>query len=225
MKSIAENYLKIRREIPEHACLVCVTKTRTAGELLSVIEAGATDIGENYVEEAYEKYKALGDAAKKVRWHLIGHLQSNKAKKAVSFFDVIQTVDSLKIALAIDKNIERADIENKKIQVYIQVNIGCESQKYGIHPDDVKEFTGELAHLKNLSVAGLMAIEPYDKELENSRAYFKKMKKLFDEISLLNLPSVNMKVLSMGMSSTYNIAAEEGSNMVRVGTGIFGGRR
>jgi len=209
--SIIQNYLKIRSEIPDHVKIVAASKTRSAKEISKLIDAGCTDIGENYVQEAEEKYHELGKDAKKLRWHLIGHLQKNKAKRALEIFDVIQSVDSLEIAKEINRRAQ------KQVVVYVEVNIGDEKTKSGVKPGEVKNLIEEIAQLENLRVTGLMTIEPYSKNPEDSRIYFRKMKILFDEIQ-------NLKTLSMGMSGSYKAAIEEGSNMVRIGSKIFGQR-
>ena len=221
--SISKNYKKIRSEIPDYVEIVAASKTRSAGEISKLIDAGCTDIGENYVQEAERKYDELGEDAEKVGWHLIGHLQRNKVKRALEIFDVIQSVDSLKLAEEINKR------ARKQVVVYVEVNIGDEKTKSGAKPEEVKNLIEEISKLENLRVEGLMTIEPYSNNPEDSIIYFRKMKILFDEIqSGLKARSFSsgipdMKVLSMGMSNSYKAAIEEGSNMIRVGTKIFGG--
>ncbi|MCK4521335.1 MAG: YggS family pyridoxal phosphate-dependent enzyme [Nanoarchaeota archaeon] len=228
--SIKENYQKIRREIPEHVTLVVAAKTRTKEEILELIAAGAADIGENYVQEAQQVYSALGNEAKKLRWHMIGHLQTNKINKVLSIFDVIQTVDSYKKAQAIDKRAEAAG--RNIVPVYIEINIGSEFSKEGIKPEEHKPFeeymlklVEDMSKLKHLRVEGLMTMGPRSGNPEDSRPYFRQTRNLFDMLKELHLPNVNMKTLSMGMSNSYKIAIEEGSNMVRLGTIVFGERK
>jgi pyridoxal phosphate enzyme (YggS family) len=206
--SIAENYQKIRKEIPDYVTIVLASKTRTAEEISEVINAGATDIGENYVQEAEKIYKQLGEKAKKVRWHMIGHLQTNKINKALPIFDVIQTVDSLEKAMAINAKAERIA---KTIPVYIEVNIGSEMTKAGVKPEYniIENLVKEMSKLEYLTVEGLMTMG----------------REIFEKIKALDLPNVNMKTLSMGMSNSYKVAIEEGSNMVRLGTIVFGERK
>jgi len=189
--------------------LIAVTKTRTVEEINEAIRAGVNCIGENRVKEAEEKFNLL----LKVEKHMIGSLQTNKVKLAVELFDMIQSVDSLKLAKEIDK---RCAAIHKVMPVLIEVNIGNEKNKHGINPEDVKNFLLELSSLKHISVQGLMCVSPM-LEPEQVRPYFKKMKQLFDSIG-------NLKWLSMGMSNDYKIAIEEGSNMVRIGTLLFGKR-
>ena len=222
--SIAENYQKIRKEIPDYVTIVLASKTRAAEEISEVINAGATDIGENYVQEAEKIYKQIGEKAKKVRWHMIGHLQTNKINKALPIFDVIQTVDSLEKAMAINAKAERIA---KTIPVYIEVNIGSEMTKAGVKPEYniIENLVKEMSKLEYLTVEGLMTMGPRFGNPEDSRQYFKKTKEIFEKIKALDLPNVNMKTLSMGMSNSYKVAIEEGSNMVRLGTIVFGERK
>jgi len=223
--SIAENYEKIRKEIPDHVTLVVAAKQRTKEEIEELIEAGATDLGENYVQEAQEMHEQLGEKAKKVRWHMIGNLQTNKINKVIPIFDVIQTVDSYEKAQAIDKRVE---VAGKTIMpVYIEINIGEEIQKAGIKPEYevIENLVKQISGLSHLSLEGLMTMGPRFGDPENSRPYFRKTKEIFDQIKKLNLPNVSMKTLSMGMTNSYKVAIEEGSNMVRIGTAIFGERK
>ncbi len=188
------------------AKLITVTKN-TSPELISkAIQAGVTDLGENYVQEAIEKKRLIKDKAK---WHMIGSLQSNKVKQAVSIFDVIQTIDSYKLARKIDKEAKKIE---KIQQVMIQVNIS--GDKNGVEPENTLKLFKQASSLKNLEIIGLMAIASKDSPYVD----FKKMKNLFKK--------TNLKYLSMGMSSDYKIALDAGSNMVRLGTAVFGeGRR
>lgn len=227
--SIAENYKKIRKEIPDYVTLVVAAKQRTKEELEEVIDAGATDLGENYVQEAQKIYEQLGEKAKQVRWHMIGNLQTNKINKASGIFDVIQTVDSYKKAQAIDKRVEAS--RKTIMPLYIEINIGSEDSKAGIKPDEhepfeeyMKNLIQNISKLEHIRVEGLMTMGPRFGDPENSRPYFRRTKKIFDNIKKLNLPNVSMKTLSMGMTNSYKVAIEEGSNMVRIGTAIFGER-
>lgn len=212
---ITINVKKLLKEILP-AELVAVTKTRTAEEIKEAIGAGCRIIGENKIQEAEKKYHLLNDymKSKNVKLHFIGHLQSNKAKKAAEMSDVIETVDSLKLAGEIDK---RAKEITKIQEIFIQVNIGDEPQKSGISPANLPSLLDRIRTMKNINLTGLMCIPPHSASPEDSRIYFKKMKKLFDNSGL--------KYLSMGMTGDYKIALEEGSNIVRIGTGIFGERK
>lgn len=224
-RDIVTNYQNLREKIPEEVTIVVAAKTRTAEEISEVIEAGATDIGENYVQETLDLYNKLGKKAKKVKWHLIGPLQKNKINQALSVFDVIQTIGDYQIACEIDKRVEKAG--KKVIPVYIEVNIANESNKYGVKSEieTILELVREIStNLKHLKVEGLMTMGPLVDNPENLRPYFRKTRLLFEEIRKASIPNVEMKVLSMGMSDSYKIAIEEGSNMVRIGTAIFGKR-
>lgn len=215
---IKDNVESILKELPENVDLVGAAKTRTPEEVLEAIEAGLEIIGHNYVQEAEKAFEAVGQRTK---WHMIGHLQSNKAKKAVRVFDMIETVDSVKLAKAIDKacgNIK------KTMPILIEINSGEEPQKAGVMPKDAVSLIREISELGNIKVMGLMTMGPFSGDPEDARPYFQKTRELFEEIKKLNLPGVEMKYLSMGMSNSYKIALEERANMVRIGTNIFGER-
>ncbi len=205
-------------ELCEGVQLVAAAKTRSPEEVLEAVNAGVQIIGENYVQEAERAYRLLGSRAK---WHFIGHLQRNKVKKTVRIFDIIETMDSMDIAREIDRRC--AEI-GKVMPVLIEVNIGREEQKSGVLPEMVESLVREVADLPNISVQGLMAMGPRTGDPEESRAYFVEMRRLFESLRSLNLPGVDIKYLSMGMTNTYRIAIEEGANIVRIGTGIFGER-
>ena len=215
---VKENIKKILSELPEGVELVAAAKTRTPQEILEAIEAGIKIIGENYVQEAKSAYKLVGNKAK---WHFIGHLQKNKVRKAVKIFDVIETVDSLGLAQEIDKACLR---ENKVMPVLIEVNSGREKQKFGVIPEDIKQLVKELSVLKNINIAGLMTMGPMFGDPEDARPYFVETGKAFENIKALGIPNVEMKYLSMGMSNSYKVAIEEGANIVRIGSRIFGKR-
>ncbi|MBW1805024.1 MAG: YggS family pyridoxal phosphate-dependent enzyme [Deltaproteobacteria bacterium] len=218
MTMIKENIQKILGELPEGVRLIGAAKTRAPEEILEAVAAGLEIIGENYVQEAERAFQAIGEG---VKWHLIGHLQSNKAKKAVKIFDMIETVDSLKLARAIDRACHNI---GKVMQVLIEVNSGEESQKAGVTPIDCIPLIKEMAVLKNIRIMGLMTMGPFSGDPEDARPYFRKTRDIFEEIKKLDLPGIEMKYLSMGMSNSYRVALEEGANMVRIGTRIFGER-
>ena len=228
--SISVNYSRIRQEIPDYVTIVVSCKTRTIEEIEEVIKTGATDIGENYVQEAGHMYGALRKKAAEVKWHMIGHLQANKINKALRIFDVIQTVDSLGEAAAIDKRVKGA--AKQIIPVFIEINIGSEDSKAGIKPEEHEPFETYIENLitdmsgfKHLIIEGLMTMGPRFGNPEDIRPYFARMRKIFEKIKELDLANVNMKYLSMGMTNSYKVAIEEGSNMVRIGTAIFGERK
>lgn len=228
--SIRENYAGIRKEIPDYVTIVIAGKTKSPGEIREVIDAGAGDLGENYVQEAVKMYDALGEKVRQVKWHMIGYLQTNKINKALRIFDVIQTIDSLEKALAIEEKAARI-VPEKIISVYIEINIGNEDSKAGIKPEEHEPFEKfmeklirDISEFEHLRVEGLMTMGPRFGNPEDSRPYFRRTKKIFDLIKNLNIPNVNLQYLSMGMTNSYRVAIEEGSNMVRIGTAIFGER-
>ena len=215
---IKENVSKILEELPEGVSLVGAGKTRTPQEILEAVEAGLEIIGENYVQEAERAFQVVGG---KVKWHMIGHLQSNKAKKAVKVFDLIETVDSIKLARAIDRACGNID---KVMPIFMEINSGEESQKAGVMPEDAISLARDMSELNNIKLMGLMTMGPFAGDPEDSRPYFQKTKKLFEEIKEMDLPGVEMRYLSMGMSNSYKVALEEGANVVRIGTKLFGER-
>ncbi len=222
---IKENYQMIKEKIPEDVTVVLAAKARSAEEVIEAIDAGATDIGENYVQEAEKIYKQLGSRAREITWHLIGALQKNKIRKALPIFDVIQTIGDYKIAEDINKRVE--GVGGKIVPVYLEINIGSEITKYGIKPEYkyIKDLIQKISNnLENLRVEGLMTMGPRFGDPEKSRLYFRKTREIFDKIKALDLPGVIMKTLSMGMSNSYRVAIEEGSNMIRVGSAVFGER-
>ena len=227
--SISANYAKIKQGIPSYVTIVVSCKTRRTEEIEEAIDAGVTDIGENYVQEAGQIYNALRKKAAKVRWHMIGHLQTNKINKALRVFDVIQTVASLEKAAAIDKRVERA--RKQIMPIFIEINIGSEDSKAGLRPDEHEPFEDymenlikDMSRFEHLRVEGLMTMGPRFGNPEDVRPYFRRTKMIYEKIKDLDLPNVDMKYLSMGMTNSYQVAIEEGSNMIRIGTAIFGER-
>lgn len=220
--SITDNYKRLRKEInainPD-VTIVVAAKTRSKEEIIEAINAGATHIGYNYVQEAEEMKKQLPlEIAKKVKWHLIGHLQKNKVAKALNVFDVIQTVDSYGLACEINKRAKSI------MPVCIEVNIASEEQKSGAMPEKVEELIRQISSLNKIKVQGLMTMGPVA-DPEDLRLYFRKAKELMDHINSLSLSNATIEVLSMGMSDSYKVAIEEGSNMIRIGTALFGKRQ
>jgi len=216
--TIRENVQRILSELPEGVELEAAAKTRSAEEVLEVIEAGVKIIGENYVQEAEKVCAIVGN---KVSWHFIGHLQKNKVKKAVCLCDMIETVDSVEIAKEIDK---RCSQIGKTMPILIEVNSGREEQKSGVLPEDTEQLVREISELQNIEMMGLMTMGPLSGDPEDARPYFVETKKIFDQLRKLDLPDVEMKYLSMGMTNSYKVALEEGANIVRIGTAIFGKR-
>lgn len=221
--SIAENVQRVRQSISEAAQqagrdpnsirLVAVTKTVDVPRIQEAICAGITDIGENYIQEAICKFASIG---RSVRWHMIGHLQTNKVRHAVPIFDLIQSVDSTHLAKEIGK---RSLALGKTTEVLVEVNISGEESKYGVSPPSVLDLCGEVAGVEGVSLSGLMGIAPFTDNEAEIRKSFVMLRNLWEK-----LPAVHRKWLSMGMTSDFRIAIEEGSNMVRIGTAIFGPR-
>jgi pyridoxal phosphate enzyme (YggS family) len=216
--SIAENVKQLLAELPEGVKLLAAAKTRTPAEIAEAVAAGIGIVGENYVQEAEKAYQEAGN---KVEWHFIGHLQKNKVKKAVTLFDMIETVDSVELAAEIDK---RCGQIGKTMPVLIEINSGREAQKAGVYPEEAEQLIEAIAGMKNIRVQGLMTMGPATIQAEELHTCFRETKGLFDRIKKAAPPNVEMKYLSMGMTDSYKIALEEGANMVRIGSMIFGRR-
>jgi len=200
--------------------LVAVSKTMPAEVVRDAIGTGISDLGENYIQEAKEKINAL--AAYPVTWHFIGHLQSNKAKYAVRLFDLIHSVDSLKLAQELNKYAQK----NDKIQaILIQVNVAKEVSKSGVYVEDTVQLLKEVSRLENIAVKGLMTMPPYFNAPEKARPFFTALRELRDQIKMEAIPNISMDELSMGMTGDFEAAIEEGATIVRIGTAIFGDRR
>lgn len=204
--SIKDNVERLRETIPSDVNILAATKTRTVPEIKEVINSGIRILGENYVQEAEEKYSQINED---IELYFIGHLQKNKVNKALDIFNVIN-IDSLKIAEAINKRAE------KVVKVTIEVNISGEEQKQGCRPEDLVNLVEDISKLENIKIIGIMAMAPYLNDPEMVRPYFKKMKKLFDTVK-----DDDLTILSMGMSGDYSVAIQEGSNMVRIGSSLF----
>ena len=214
-KKIKEAALKVNRD-PQEIKLVAVTKTATLEQIKEAINEGVKIIGENKVQEAKKKYQVL---TTEVKWHLIGHLQTNKVKYAVEIFDLIHSVDSIKLA----KEIDNRSVQFKKtIDVLIEVNISGEETKYGYNPEKVEAFLKEISEFSGIRVRGLMTIAPISKNKEEVRPYFRRLRELSERIRDKNIKNIKMDYLSMGMTDDFEIAIEEGANIVRIGRGIFG---
>ena len=205
---------------PDEVTLMAVTKTHTAAEINEAIAAGAADIGENRVQELMEKY----DSVSPVRWHLIGHLQTNKVKNVVGKVVMIHSVDSLKLAREINK---RASAAGTVMDILIEINSAMEETKSGISSDDLETLVREItAECENIRIRGIMCIPPIAAEPEEARPYFREARELFDRMKTWDLPEERFlpDTLSMGMSGDFEVAIEEGSTIVRVGSSIFGPR-
>jgi hypothetical protein len=217
-KIIKESVAKILNSIPPDVFLVAAAKTRTPEEVKSAIDVGVKIVGYNYIQEAEQMFPHVENS---VQWHLIGHLQRNKAKRAVQLFDMIETIDSLRIAESVNRHC--ADM-GKIMPVLIEINSGRESNKTGVLPENVDDMLREISDLSHLRIQGLMTMGPRFGKPEDARPYFKTTKAAFDRLSKAGIKNVEMQYLSMGMSNSYQIAIEEGANIVRIGTKLFGGR-
>ena len=216
--SIMTNVKQLLTELPEGVTLVAAAKARSSAEIMEAVEAGVRIIGENYLQEAERAYEAVGD---RVQWHFIGHLQRNKVGRAVRLFDMIETVDTIALAREIDRRCARI---NRVMPVLIEVNSGREPQKSGVYPEAVEPLVREISALPNIRVEGLMTMGPDVGDPEDARPYFIETRRLFDHLKEINLPGVFTKYLSMGMTNSYRVAIEEGANIVRIGSRIFGER-
>jgi PLP dependent protein len=226
--SVSENLKRVQGRIaaaaqragrdPSSVRLVTVTKTVALDGIRQAVVAGAAILGENRVQEAKEKIEALGAVAS---WHLIGHLQTNKAKYAVKLFDLIHSVDTIALAKELDR---QAGKIGKKQDVLIEVNIAGEASKAGMAVREAPALAREVARLQNLSVQGLMTMPPFSEDPEASRPYFQVLRELAETITKENIPGLSLRELSMGMSGDFEVAIEEGATLVRVGTAIFGER-
>ena len=230
--SIAQNLAAVRERIghsarragrnPDDIELMAVSKTFPAERIREAYAAGQRLFGENRVQEFAEKIAALKDITD-AEWHMIGHLQTNKASAAVDVFGAIDSVDSLRLARKLDA---AAALANKKLAVLVEVNVGGEAAKSGVEPDsgELEEILRAAVELEHLEIRGLMTIPPFTDDPEGARPYFERLRGLRDEIAKRRLPGVSMDVLSMGMSHDFEVAIAEGSTCVRLGTAIFGER-
>ena len=228
MEDIRANLVKINEQIKASAegcgrnaddvLLVAVSKTRTPEEINIAIDAGVTDIGENKVQEIMDKY----DAVKPVKWHMIGHLQTNKVKYIIDKVSMIHSVDSYKLAVEIDK---RAKSHGITMDILIQVNSAQEESKFGISTDETEKLIKDiLENCENIRIRGLMCIAPFAEDPEEIKVYFEEVRKQYDQFGKIEHERLDFKYLSMGMSHDFPVAIEAGSNLVRVGSAIFGAR-
>ena len=225
MGTIADNIAEIRNNIAlarqksphpnQDVTLVAVTKMHSAEEIQEVLAAGQTLLGENRVQELLDKYDAVGDAA---TWHIIGHLQSNKVKYITEKVAMIHSLESESLANELSSRMQAL---GKTMDCLVQVNIADEESKFGLERDEVLPFIKRVSQLPGIHIKGLMHIAPYFEDPEDVRPIFREMYRLFEELKALELPGVDMEILSMGMSHDYQVAIEEGANMIRVGSSIF----
>jgi len=225
---VKENYNYVKQQVeetakacgrdPKEITLIAVSKTKPLENIEELIEIGVEDFGENKVQELCDKYEHVSQP---VRFHLIGHLQTNKVKYIVDKACLIHSVDSLKLAQTIQKEAAKKQVI---AQILIEVNVAEEDSKFGLHTEDVIPFIQEISTMPNLHVNGLMTIAPFVDDPEDNRKYFRTLKQLSLDITSKNIDNIDMNVLSMGMTNDYKVAIEEGATMVRVGTAIFGAR-
>ena len=211
--SIKENIRRLKNSIPKNVHILAATKNRNITQIKEAIASGIKIFGENYVQEAEKKYKAI-KKINKIELYFIGHLQKNKINRALKLFDIVN-IDSYETASEINKR------ANKKIKILIEVNISNEPQKHGCKPSELINLIKKISTLKNIEVKGLMTMAPYFKDAEKTRPYFREMKLVFDKIKKMKLKNIKMNILSLGMSNDYKIAIEEGSNLIRIGSLIF----
>ncbi|KPJ64167.1 alanine racemase [candidate division KD3-62 bacterium DG_56] len=220
--SIAGRVAEVLNELPAGVTLVAAAKARSPEEIAEAIRAGVSAIGDNYVQQARQHIAGLDPGLRaRVRWHLIGHLQRNKAKVAAQIFDMIETVDSAALAAALDRHCAAI---GRVMPVLIEVNSGREASKSGVLPEDTEALAREVSGLGSLRLMGLMTMGPRFGDPEDARPYFVETKAQFDRLAAAGLPKVEMRYLSMGMSNSYRVAIEEGANLVRIGTRLFGHR-
>ena len=229
---ISENVLRIKNRIEaicsklnrdtKQVCIVAVSKGRTVLQIEEVINAGITDIGENKVQEALLKYNELEAKGFKttLRWHMVGHLQTNKVKDAVRIFDLIHSVDSVRLAAEINKEARKI---NKVQDILVEVNISRDPAKYGLKPEDTQDTVRQISDFKNIRIKGLMGIAPQVDDQQKTRSCFRQLKELFENINKLPVTNHQLQFLSMGMTDDFEVAVEEGSNMIRLGRKIFEG--
>jgi PLP dependent protein len=220
VKSRINNSVQRSGRDPREVRLIAISKTHPPGLVRSLVELGATDLGENRVQEADEKIPAVG--RNDVRWHLVGHLQANKARRAVNLFDVIHSLDSIDLARRLDRLCSEAG--KQSLSLLIQVDLGHEQTKSGIDESELPQLAESVRGLDRLELIGLMTLPPFFDDPEQARPYFRRLRELRDELAREGLFGERAGELSMGMTNDFEVAIEEGATMVRVGTAIFGER-
>lgn len=228
-RDIADNLRRVQDRIAEAADrvgrdadevnVIAVTKTRPLDEIRAAVDAGATDLGENYVQEMVEKAEAL--ECREARWHAIGHLQTNKVRDIADFVSLIHSVDSVRVGEEIDRRAEEA---GRPILFLLQVNVSGEDSKFGVPPEEAPALAHQLEQLDHSQLIGLMTMPPYCEEPDENRPYFVRLRQLRDELIESGIDAERLRHLSMGMTCDFEVAVEEGATFVRVGTAIFGPR-
>lgn len=230
---IKDNIFKIREHIsllcsklnktPQSITIVAISKDRTSQQIKEAIDAGITDIGENRLQEARLKYNEImspGVNVQRIKWHMVGHLQTNKVKEAVKIFDLIHSVDSLHLGQEIDKQAERI---GKVQDILIEVNTSQESTKFGLKPKELAGVIEKMTKFKSINIKGLMTVAPLEDNPEKTRPYFRLLRELKERINGLRLTTYDLQLLSMGMTDDFTVAIEEGANLIRLGRVIFEG--
>ncbi len=222
---LRESYNRLLEEIsrachrvgrdPREVTLVAITKKFSPETIREALKLGIKDLGENRMQEAVEKIKQLPG---EIRWHFVGHLQSNKAGDAVKYFNLIHSLDRLRLARDLDR---RASGEGKRVKTLVQLNVSGERSKHGLPPGELEDFLIEVRRLKGIAVEGLMTMAPLTEDPEEVRPFFRRLRELRDS---LEVPGISLRHLSMGMSGDYTVALEEGATMIRIGTALFGPR-
>jgi pyridoxal phosphate enzyme (YggS family) len=215
---IAEAVERILKTIPPEVTLVAAAKGRSVDEVQAAINAGVGHVGYNYVQEAAPAIDRVGD---RVTWHMIGHLQRNKVPAAVRIFDMIETVDSTRLAEAIDLRCART---GSVMPILVEINSGREATKSGVMPEELDDLVLAITQMEHIRLLGLMTMGPRFGDPEDARPFFRATRQAFERLSTLETPNVSMQYLSMGMTNSFQVAIEEGANLVRIGTGIFGPR-
>ena len=231
MSYLKQNLLQINENIAAAAeksgrraddiTLVAVTKTIPTDQITEAASLGVTDFGENRVQEMLSKYDTVNDVISDAKWHMIGHLQTNKVKNIIDKVSLIHSVDSVRLANEINK---RASQINKIMDILVEINIADEDTKQGVSVNEAYELIEQIGNMTNICLRGLMCVAPYVEDSEQNRRYFNKMNQIFIDIASKKVHNADMRFLSMGMTGDYQVAIEEGANIIRVGTGLFGMR-
>jgi len=217
LERIAAAAEKVRRD-PREIRLLAAAKSQSVESIRAALAAGVALVGENYVQEALDKKKLISEP---IEWHMIGHLQRNKARAALDLFDLIESLDNFALARELDKE---GDRRGRTIRAFVEVNLGGEESKSGIARDQVSALLEQVGTLSHIRVEGLMTVPPFRENLEEVRRYFRELRELRDSLAALRVPNVELKELSMGMTHDYTVAVQEGATIVRLGTGLFGPR-
>ena len=218
LKNVETAAKRVNRTLDD-ITVIAVTKTVDSERANEALKSGLNNLGENRVQEFMNKYEKMDNS--NINWHIIGHLQTNKVKYIINKVRLVHSLESLSLAEEIDKRSKQHDIVT---EVLIEMNIGEEESKFGLKKEELFDFIKSIEHLENIRIVGLMTVAPFSENKEDVRWVFKEMKNLYDKVSSMNFKNVKMKYLSMGMTNDYDVAIEEGANIIRIGTAIFGSR-